>query len=73
MTVRLRVILPRRIRGYLDAHQVCRRVWGKGSNTVTRVGTPAALEDNEHVVREIARRFRMFLESGLATDSARWP
>lgn len=45
----------------------------EGSNTITRVGTPDALEDNEHVVKEIARRFCAFLEKGLASGSAPWP
>jgi outer membrane protein OmpA-like peptidoglycan-associated protein len=45
----------------------------EGSNTLTRIGTPDALEDNEHVVHEIARRFHAFLEAGLATGNAPWP
>ncbi len=45
----------------------------EGDRTVTRIGTPDALEDNEHIVREIARRFRAFLEAGLATGNAPWP
>jgi outer membrane protein OmpA-like peptidoglycan-associated protein len=45
----------------------------EGDRTVTRIGTPDELEDNEHIVREIARRFRAFLEAGLATGSAPWP
>jgi outer membrane protein OmpA-like peptidoglycan-associated protein len=45
----------------------------EGSNIVTRIGTPDALEDNEHLVREIAERFRAFLDTGLATGSATWP
>jgi len=45
----------------------------EGSNTISRIGTPDALEDNEHVVHEIARRFHAFLEAGLATGSAPWP
>jgi hypothetical protein len=38
-----------------------------------RVGTPHDLRDNSHLVREIARRFRIFLEKGLETGSAPWP
>lgn len=45
----------------------------EGNRTITRIGTPDALEDNEHIVREIARRFRNFLDAGLATGTAPWP
>lgn len=45
----------------------------EGSKIIRRVGTPDALEDNTHVVKEIARRFRVYLEKGLATGSAPWP
>ena len=36
-------------------------------------GTPDVLEDNDRLVREIARRFHAFLETGLTTGSATWP
>ncbi|MFG1605089.1 hypothetical protein [Actinoplanes sp. NPDC049265] len=45
----------------------------EGNRTITRIGTPAALDQNPHVVKEIARRFRVYLEAGLAGGSATWP
>jgi hypothetical protein len=45
----------------------------EGSNTLTRIGTPDALEDGEHVVHEIARRFHAFLQAGLSAGTAPWP
>ena len=43
------------------------------AQTMVKHRHPDALEDNEHVVHEIARRFHAFLEAGLATGNAPWP
>jgi outer membrane protein OmpA-like peptidoglycan-associated protein len=45
----------------------------EGTNKLTRAATPDELEDNTHVLREVAHRFTVFLETGLAKGDAPWP
>ena len=53
---------------YATAEQLLER-----TNIKTRLATPDELENNTRIVREIARRFRVFLETGIAKGDAPWP